>query len=400
MEVKELATRQKLRDLKEAMKAANVPKTFGNPGHVPNGRVEEMESQSPGKGHHTNKDIKQQRVPKGDHSQSQHRHEGGVNGWDESPNKTRPTTKDSGFSRSETYVADNNSAFNKFGSTISVRSGSSQIVPGPDFYAQKKQDKDPTSKWESNYNRPTTPSNLVFPETEETGYSVTVKGGAIVTDNQTEQVKSNNRTNNKTSSDNKKSEHVPNDRQESPKKGLSNDVIDSHSKQLEEELLNNRNRQKKERYKKPPLFENLPNGTETLMPSEYVYGMDQGETFDARKMGLNSKNFDSALTSMLQEDNQNVYASYNDYNQFARTKAYKPSPYVQIETTPGPPKKPKPTHKSREKYRERDERYASAEKRLAKGQDVSLMCHILMDFSIHNNTISMGLPICTLRGHR
>ena len=368
MEVKELAKRQKLRELKEAMKAGNVPKAFENPGLIPNGHVEEMESHTTGKGHHSHKDANSQRVPKGSNSH-QLKHEGVMNGWDDSDNKTRPTTKDSGFSRTETFVVENNSAYNKFGSSMSVRSGSSQIVPGPEFYAPKKEEKDPTSKWESNYSRPTTPSNLKIPETEETGYSVKVKGGVIVMDNKNEQVKASNRTTNSSNKDSVKSENKTNNAEESKKKGLSNDLLDSRSKQLEEELLNNRNRQQKERFKKPALFESLPKDAQTYMPSEYIYGMNQGEKFDARKMGLNSKNFDSALTSMLQED-QNVYASYNDYDQFARTKAYKPSPYVQVvESTP--PKKPKPVHKSREKHRERDERYASAEKRLSRGQDVS-----------------------------
>ena len=38
----------------------------------------------------------------------------------------------------------------------------------------------------------------------------------------------------------------------------------------------------------------------TLMPSEYVRGA--GGAFDARKMGLSSKTFDSALSSMLNDE--------------------------------------------------------------------------------------------------
>lgn len=361
MEIKELATRQKLRELKEAVKSGNVPSTFENSDTVPNGHIQEYESHSPGKGHHSNEESK--RMHQEGNSQM-------VNGWGEAENKTRPTTKDSGYGRSETNVADNTSNShtkdNKFGSMISVRSGSSQVIPGPDFYAPKKQEKDPTSKWESNYTRPTTPSNLIFPESDEKGYSVKVKGGAIVKENETQ----NNKGDDSSSSKKMKNNTVSKSASESQRTEMNNDLIESHSKQIEEELLNNRNRQQKERYRKPPLFENLPKNTQTYMPSEYIHGMNQGEKFDARKMGLNSKNFDTALTSMLQEDNQNVYASYNDYDQFARTKAYKPSPYIQaVESTP--PKKPKPPHKSRERQRERDERYASAEKRLTKGQDVS-----------------------------
>ena len=386
MEIKELATRQKLRDLKEAMKSGKTPQDLQNYDQinsVPNCHVEGNQSETAGKGHHSNDTGKghysndeSKRVPKGDNS-----HNLIVNGWEQPETKTRPTTKDSGYGRSETFLADNTSSNytrdNKFGSMVSVRSGSSQVIPGPDFYASKKEEKDPTSKWESNYSRPTTPSNLIIPESNDTGYSVKVKGGAIVKEPENSVNNSVENTTHKS-----KSEKRPNTNKsesksamESQKSGINSDVIDSQSKQIEEELLNKRNRQEKERHKKPPLFENLPKNTQTYMPSEYVHGMNQGETFDARKMTLNSKNFDSALSSMLQEDNQNVYASYTDYDQFARTKAYKPSPYIQtVEVAQAQAKKPKPPPKSPPKSRERrdrEERYVSAEKRLTKGQDVS-----------------------------
>ena len=375
MEIKELATRQKLRELKEAMKSGKIPENSDqvNSEKVLNGHIEEFESETAGKGHHFNDEPK--RVPKEVNSHSLI-----VNGWEEPETKTRPTTKDSGYGRSETFLADNTGSNytrdNKFGSMVSVRSGSSQVIPGPDFYAPKKQEKDPTSKWESNYSRPTTPSNLIFPESDETGYSVKVKGGVIMKENENTVNKSTDGSTFRISkredrSNANKSES--NSAIESQKPGINSDLIDSQSKQIEEELLSNRNRQQKARHRKPPLFENLPKNTQTYMPSEYVHGMNEGEKFDARKMTLNSKNFDSALSSMLQEDNQNVYASHTDYDQFARTKAYKPSPYIQaVESAQA--KKPKPPSKSPPKARERrdrDEKYASAEKRLTKGQDVS-----------------------------
>ena len=386
MEIKELATRQKLRDLKEAMKSGKTPQDLQNYDQinsVSNGHVEETQSETAGKGHHSNDTGKghhsndePKRVPKGDNS-----HNLIVNGWEQPETKTRPTTKDSGYGRSETFLADNTSSNytrdNKFGSMVSVRSGSSQVIPGPDFYASKKEEKDPTSKWESNYSRPTTPSNLIIPESNETGYSVKDKGGAIVKEPENSGNKSADSTIHKSRSEKRPNTNKSESKSavESQKSGINSDLIDSQSKQIEEELLNKRNRQEKERHKKPPLFENLPKNTQTYMPSEYVHGMNQGETFDARKMTLNSKNFDSALSSMLQEDNQNVYASYTDYDQFARTKAYKPSPYIQtVEVPQAAAKKPKPPPKSPPKSRERrdrEERYVSAEKRLTKGQDVS-----------------------------
>ena len=394
MEIKELATRQKLRELKEAVKSGKTQDfhSYDQINSLPNGHVEENHSETAGKGHHSSgagkghhshdtvkghhSNDETKRVPKGDSS-----HNLIVNGWEQPDTKTRPTTKDSGYGRSETFLADNASSNytrdNKFGSMISVRSGSSQVVPGPDFYAPKKEEKDPTSKWESNYSRPTTPSNLIIPESNETGYTVKVKGGAIVKETENNNTKSAESTGHTSKGEKRphtnKSESKSTVESQSQKPGINSDLLDSQSKQIEAELLNSKRRQQSERHKKPALFENLPKNTQTYMPSEYVHGMNQGETFDARKMTLNSKNFDTALSSMLQEGDQNVYASYTDYDQFARTKAYKPSPYIQtVEAAQA--KKPKPPPKSPPKSRERrerEERCNSAEKRLAKGQDVS-----------------------------
>ena len=56
----------------------------------------------------------------------------------------------------------------------------------------------------------------------------------------------------------------------------------------------------------------------TVMPSEYIHGMDNKDKFDARKMGLSSKTFDSALTSMLSDDPKMVSYGFEFYDKFAR----------------------------------------------------------------------------------
>ncbi|XP_067655828.1 kinesin heavy chain-like [Haliotis asinina] len=56
----------------------------------------------------------------------------------------------------------------------------------------------------------------------------------------------------------------------------------------------------------------------TYMPSEYVYGMANGDKFDARRMELSSKTFETALSSMLDKE-ETVNYSEEYYNQFARS---------------------------------------------------------------------------------
>ncbi|XP_070198832.1 kinesin heavy chain-like [Littorina saxatilis] len=64
--------------------------------------------------------------------------------------------------------------------------------------------------------------------------------------------------------------------------------------------------------------------SQTVMPSEYVRGMDSRDKFDARKMGLSSKTFDSALSSMLNDDFKPVAYNSQFYDQYAR----EPKPLV------------------------------------------------------------------------
>ena len=60
------------------------------------------------------------------------------------------------------------------------------------------------------------------------------------------------------------------------------------------------------------------NYSPTVMPSEYIHGMNSKDKFDARKMGLSSKTFDSALSSMLNDDSKPVSYGFEFYDKYAR----------------------------------------------------------------------------------
>lgn len=57
----------------------------------------------------------------------------------------------------------------------------------------------------------------------------------------------------------------------------------------------------------------------TVIPSEYVRCMANGEKFDARKMGLSSETFDTALLSMLNGGTLQVSCDAEFYDKFARS---------------------------------------------------------------------------------
>ncbi|XP_069133111.1 serine/arginine repetitive matrix protein 2-like [Argopecten irradians] len=160
-------------------------------------------------------------------------------------------------------------------------SKSMRSIPDSDFYAQKKRDKDPTSRWESSYSRPSTAQSVRF----DLGNGQTVlpnglpaENGAWPTENGV---------------------------------GMTDDFKSSSRK----------SQRKQTAYESEP---EIVNGYEsdprdTVMPSEYVYGMGAGDKFDGRKMGLSSQTFDAALANMLEREDQNVYYDYDDYDQYART---------------------------------------------------------------------------------
>ncbi|XP_076451124.1 uncharacterized protein LOC143287006 [Babylonia areolata] len=66
-------------------------------------------------------------------------------------------------------------------------------------------------------------------------------------------------------------------------------------------------------------FEDLvKSSSPTVMPSEYVHGMNSRDKFDARKMGLSANTFDSALSSMLNDESRSVSYGFQFYDRYAR----------------------------------------------------------------------------------
>ena len=68
----------------------------------------------------------------------------------------------------------------------------------------------------------------------------------------------------------------------------------------------------------------------TVLPSEYVNSMSNEDRFDARKMGLASRTFDSALSHMLDSDlvskmAANAAPDVKDYDKYARTSSRSPT---------------------------------------------------------------------------
>ncbi|XP_053385145.1 uncharacterized protein LOC128550327 isoform X2 [Mercenaria mercenaria] len=301
MELKELATRQKLRELKEAMssgkpfvQSVNDTSQMNGHGHqVENGAREPVE-----------------------------------NSFVNESNNDRFTKP----SRENTFVV--NGDKNEDSQNLNV----SANVPNNEFYSKRKSEKDPTSKWESNYSRPTTPSNLAF----ETS------GEKKRTNNEELKVTFDENTQEKENLDNS----VMKDKE---KRSVltAEDMLEIQSRRFEKELSNSRtNRKSREKSR-------LGGDQKTYMPSEYVNGISNADQFDARKMNLSSKNFDSALTSMLGQENNRIYPDNNDYEQFARTSKYRPNPYLESQKTP--PSRSKASRDQRS-GRERSREARSAER--------------------------------------
>nr|XP_034331855.1 kinesin heavy chain isoform X9 [Crassostrea gigas] len=163
----------------------------------------------------------------------------------------------------------------------SVRSTRS-VIPDSEFYAKRKQEKDPTSRWESSYSRPSTACSQKQPEID----FIYMQPKKL------------------------------DDSEDEIKYGLTDDV-----KSAREE-----SRKSTARSKPPPAPSRSSNRIddgledfETLIPSEYVHGMGTKDKFDGKKMGLSSTTFDAALASMLEAAEENVYFNHEDYDQYAST---------------------------------------------------------------------------------
>lgn len=274
MELKELATRQKLRELKEAMNSGKpFVQSAVNDTSQMNGHVPQAED-----------NVKENRKTESDAETNN--------------NRFKMSSRDNSF------IA--NSDTNKDNQMKDI------TVPNNDFYSKRKSDKDPTSKWESNYSRPTTPSNLSFgtPGEKKRAGNEELK----VTFDENVQEKEHDHS---FSKNEKKTKSVL----------TADDILEIQSRKYEKELNDSRTKRKS---REKSLLDNDP---KTYMPSEYVHGISNADQFDARKMNLSSKNFDSALTSMLGQENSKLYPDSNDYEQFARTSKYRPNPYLEPQKT-------------------------------------------------------------------
>lgn len=252
--MKELATRQRLRELKEAMAAGKPFTPYSTQNGDLNGQVEPSSNQN------VVENV-----------------ENKVNG-DMSVNDINDNAQNT--------------------STVS-----NTKVPNTDFYAKKKSEKDPTSRWESNYARPTTPSNLSFQNEVQQNTSNITQGDQ---------------------NDTRVSFNVAEDTPEKDVKDkrkqilTEEDMLEIQSKRFEREL-NSRHCRNKEK----------ENDRRTYIPSEYVNGISKTDQFDARKMNLTSKTFDSALSSMLGPENSKMIPDNTEYEQYARTNKYQPNPYLE-----------------------------------------------------------------------
>lgn len=192
------------------------------------------------------------------------------------------------------------SNFDRPPSRASMRSYGSSI-PDSEFYAKRKQEKDPTVRWESAFSRP--PSSAASRPASVADFHNDLKKNS---DKEVQFMPAEYMTD----------DYKSNSRKTERKRDISSD---------RENLQNG--------------FDSDPD--ETMLPSNYVYGMGRGEKFDARKMGLASTSFDTALASMLEKSNDNVYYDHEDYNEFARNT--NPSFYGEVPNS----------RKSRERSRQR-----------------------------------------------
>lgn len=181
--------------------------------------------------------------------------------YDDMPN-TRETTR--------TNFSQDLPAEPRTTSSKSVRS-----IPDSSFYAARKEQKDPTSRWESSYSRPSTAAS-----------------NRVQTD-----------------------DHFMNGTHEHMTDDFKSNSAKTRSTHFETVPMNG--------------YEPEPESKPTYMPSEYIYSMDTKNDFDGRKMGLASNTFDSALAQMLEESSKKMNYEQEEYDQYARQKPYQANPYMQ-----------------------------------------------------------------------
>ncbi|WAR02936.1 KIF6-like protein [Mya arenaria] len=295
MEMKELATRQKLRELKEAMasgKPIHATSQFDNSGYQ-NGHVN---------GHVENEPQETEEERNNENGED-------IEGMMKNPSRDHTFVNDERANRSnDTHMPKSSSAPQMAG------------MPSSDFYSKRKSEKDPTSKWESSYSRPTTPSNLAFQQNDSKPSQSEL--------NDSKAIEEDNERLTKPERKNVLSEE---------------DLLEIQSKKYENELDRSRTRRNNERMREDK---------RTYMPSEYVNGISNGEAFDARKMNLSAKNFDSALNSMLGQENSKLLPDNTEYEQYARTSKYRPNPYLEPKKLHQPQGQKEPPSSAPKKFRD------------------------------------------------
>lgn len=198
-----------------------------------------------------------------------------------------------------------------------MSTGTVASVPDSDFYADRKKEKDPTTKWNSPYSRPTTPTNSL-PDIEIT--SVQDNSIAPLGENYDEELETIFLTN----------YNVGHSSLKMPSASVTKDNSDSNGHSLtinpdkEENKIHNSN--EKDILDEGPIsddskgqkrLEKNPKPTTNIHPSRYARGMD-AKTFDPQKMDLSKNSFDSTLADMLGSNDFQTSMALEHYDQFAR----------------------------------------------------------------------------------
>ncbi|KAK3594078.1 hypothetical protein CHS0354_040846 [Potamilus streckersoni] len=262
-------------------------------------------------------------------------------------------------------------------SSLSVRSTKSNI-PSSEFYAKRKKEKDPDARWES-YSRPGTSDDnkagpqphqkasksnrekdgvfshtdsklqggssdktsveythkspkskvdiLILNELEVTEKSL-IQGTKSDSENRVLRTRSDSvEKNSKSWTQSRENDPVSDSKltETSTTDELKVETLDEKVKKIEDELIENN-----KRFELPASEFDLKTKEnsqlhQTYMPSEYVHNMNTGDKFDGRKMDLKSKNFDAALSAMLNNEKTNMLTMQADYDRYAHSNLPKRS---------------------------------------------------------------------------
>ncbi|KAL3841622.1 hypothetical protein ACJMK2_019736 [Sinanodonta woodiana] len=361
LEVKEAATRQRLQEFKDMMRQSQI----GYPVIINDEPVNDVPEH----------DLPDKKVPRKGDNTLQFMNGYGIGERDNEINKIFLNEK--APPDGSEFIPDMNGFIangcpeneKRPSSSFSVRSTKSNI-PSSDFYAKRKKEKDPDARWES-YSRPgTSGGNRAGPELhQEKSKSISVEDSVFSHTDSKLQGGSNDNTSVEHSDKSPKSkvdililnelevvqEKSPGTQSVSDNKYLStSDSAENHSrswtestekepvsdskltktsttdelkietldekvKKIEDELIENNKRFELSVSKFDLKTKKSGQLHQTYMPSEYVHNMNTGEKFDGRKMDLKSKNFDAALSAMLNNEKTNMLTMQADYDKYAHT---------------------------------------------------------------------------------